>query len=273
MLNKIEVSKGTPDLLTLPISDPFSDFVVMGVEGLDPGKATLVTSAFALMDGIQFQSARREGRNIVLTIGLVPDYVNDTPETLRGYLYNMFIPKTLVNLRFYRVGGLVVNIRGMVESCETSLFTKDPQVVASVMCFDPDFIDSVEVDINDDSVSDSTEFTIDYAGTVPAGFGFRFLPNRTVSEFTIYQRPEDGVTRTFDFQYAMLADDVINISTVRGSKNATLTRTGVDSSVIQGVSPSSTWLELMPGANHMRIFAAGAPIPYFMYYSPRYGGL
>jgi hypothetical protein len=71
----------------------------------------------------------------------------------------------------------------------------------------------------------------------------------------------------------LVAGDVLSINTVTGSKGATLTRAGVESSVLYGISPQSSWLELMPGVNTIRVYATGAAIPLSIEYINRYGGL
>ena len=76
-----------------------------------------------------------------------------------------------------------------------------------------------------------------------------------------------------DFAGSLIADDVLVINTITGSKGATLTRAAVNSSVLYGVSAQSTWLELEPGENYIRVYATGAAIPFTIEYTNRHGGL
>lgn len=275
MITKIEARTSAAGmLLSLPLEGITDGVFVEEVLGLDPVKATLVSSSFANLDGAQFQSSRRETRNIILTLGIEPtDYETQNVRTIRTNLYSFFMPKSEVKLRFFMDDGLEVDITGRVESFETPLFVKDPQVVISIMCFDPDFIELDSIIISEDTVSDLTTFLISYPGTVETGILLTLLVDRALTEFTIYHTPPDGVVRTLDFAAVLQADDVLTINTVVGSKAITLTRSAVDTSLLYGMSPQSAWIELFKGNNQLRVFAEGAAIPFTIEYTVRYGGL
>lgn len=273
MLTKVEVTNSQGALLGLQLDDVSDGLILEDIQGLDPVKATLVSSSFANLDGEQYHSSRREARNVKLTIGLEPDYITSSVRDLRKRLYGFFMPKSEVTLLFYDSDGLTVNIVGRVESCETALFTKEPAMDISIMCFDPDFIDPNVVTINGMSVSDSTELLIPYDGTVETGILLELDVNRDLTQFTIYHRPPDGTLRTTDFAASLTTGDTLKISTVPGSKYATLTRAASDSSLLYGISPQSNWIELQNGDNYLRLYAEGAGIPYTITYTPRYGGL
>lgn len=272
MLTTIEVRNNQGALLSLPLEDISNGLIVEDVEGLDPVKATIVSSSFALMDGVQYHSSRREARNIKLRLGLEPDYVLTTVRDLRNRLYNFFMPKTEVSLRFY-VDGLTVNILGRVESFETPLFTKEPVVDISIICFDPDFIDLAPIKFSGMSTSASTETVVSYKGSVETGLQFALKVDRALTAFTFYHRPPDGTLRSLDFSASLVAGDVLTISTVSGAKGATLTRANTNSSLLYAISPQSNWIELMPGDNNIRVYAVGAGIPFDITYTNRYGGM
>jgi hypothetical protein len=110
MLTKVEVRASQGGFISLPLDDASSGYIVQSVEGLDPVKATLVSSSFAQQDGSKYQSSRRESRNIKLTLGLEPDWVNDTVRSLRSRLYSTFMPKNAVDMTFLMSDGLEVGI-------------------------------------------------------------------------------------------------------------------------------------------------------------------
>lgn len=273
MLTKVEVRTPTGMMLSLPLDDVSEGFVVEDITGLDPVKATLVSSSFATMDGSQFHSSRREPRNILLTIGLEPDYATSSVQALRMILYDYFMTKQTVGLRFFLDSGLTVEISGVVETFDAQLFVKEPRVVISVMCYDPDFLALTPVVVAGNTVSTSTEFLIDYPGTVETGIVFELNVDRVLEAFTIYHRPPDNVVRSLDFSADMVADDVITINTIPGSKAVTLLRTATLSSVLYGMTPQSNWVSLEKGENYLRVYAVGAAIPFTIEYLPRYGGL
>lgn len=276
MLTKVEVRNVQGSILTLPI-DSFdtvpSGILVEGIQGLDPVKATLVASSYSSRPGARLQATHRESRNIIFNFCLYPDYVDTFVEDLRNTLYSFFMPAATVYLRFYKDNGMTVDITGVVEDCPTPLFTQDPKTTVSIMCFDPDFsaIDSEIVE--GETVSDVIGFDLEYDGSVPVGVLFTLLVDRTLSEFTIYHTPADGRIRTFDFAGSLIADDVLKISSVSGSKSVMLTRSGTETSALYGKSPQSTWLELQPGNNNIRVYALGAAIPFTITYINLYGGL
>lgn len=273
MITSVEVRNAAGTLLTLSLEDPSSGYEVRDIGGLDPVNATLVSSSFAGVDGTQYQSARREGRNLTMKLGFSPDYILSSVRSLRNNLYNWFTPKQPVFLKFFMDDDLEVNISGRVESCVTPLFAEDPQVDISIMCFDPDFVEEDAIVEEGFTVATTDEFFINYAGTVDTGMIFVLELNRDITGFVIYHTPPDGTSRIFTFDAALLSGDILTINSIRGSKGITLNRSGVISNLLYGRSPSSAWLELQHGFNNFRVYVTGAPIPFSMTYMNRYGGL
>lgn len=282
LLESFKVTNAQGSTLEFPLEDPSNGFVVRNIVGLDPVKATLVSTSFANIDGGQYHSARREPRNIVLTLGLEPDYAVSSVQALREQLYRFFMPKTLSILDFHLFDKFAENlleqtkdvtIDARIETCESVLFTKDPMVDISMMCYNPDFIDPTVVTVDGSTVSDLTEIVVPYEGSVDTGVIFRMTVDRAVSDFTIFHRPPDGSLVTIDFSYALLAGDTVEISSIQGSKYVRLTRAGVESSILYAVSPQSGWLRLQPGDNSIRVYATGAAMPWEIEYTTKYGGL
>jgi hypothetical protein len=273
MITKLDIHSAQGGFLSLPLEDASAGFVVEEIQGTEPVKATLSSTSFAQQDGARYNSSRREARNLLLKVGLEPDWAVNTVRDLRSRLYSVFMPKSAVDIDFVMIDGLQVVISGRVESFECPMFTEEPVADISVMCFDPDFIDPDPILINGVTTAGSSTTDFSYAGTVETGILFKIMPDRSLSEFTIYHQASDGFLRTMDFQAALLAGDVVTISTVSGSKFARRTRDGVDTSVLYGVAPEANWTEFTPGTNSVRVYAAGDPVPYTIEYRNRYGGL
>ena len=273
MLTKIEVEDLQGNTLSLPLQDNSAGYTVTNVDGLDPVKATIVSSPFAQLDGSQFQASRRENRNVVMTIGIEPYFGGSTVRSLRAALYAYFMPKTNVNLKFYDDGVLIATIGGQVESCEAPLFSKDPSVAVSIICFDPSFLAPAYTTVNGNTVSTTTEQTIAYPGTTEAGYLLTLNVNRSLSAFSIYNRRPDGTVGLIDVTYAFLAGDVVKINTVSKNKYITVTRAGIVTSILYAVSSTSKWNPLYPGNNYYRVLATGAAIPFTIGYTAKYGGL
>lgn len=273
MIEQLSVRNHQGSILDLPLGDALSGLIVEGVEGLDPVKATLVASSFANQDGQQYQSGRRETRNIRISIALVPDYATQSVRQLRQTLYEFFMPKTEVHLKFLLENGLPLEISGRVETLETELFSAEPTATISIICFNPDFYDARIIEKFGFTTSTGTQSTIEYAGTIETGISFQLRPTRSVPEFSIYHQPPDGSLRIFEFVAPLVSDDILNINTTRGEKSARVVRGGSEISILYGVSPQSNWIELLPGANKFRVYAPGGGVAYTLKYTNKYGGL
>lgn len=273
MLSKLEVRNSRGSVLSLLAEENDGGYQIAKIDGLDPVKASLVSTSYAGIDGEQFQSAKRPARNIKLDLDLDPDFNPKTYTDLRRDLYPFFMTKTQITLRFYLTSGLYLEIPGVVEEMSAPLFEEDPTVQVSIMCYQPDFIDARMVSLEGHTVSDVTNTTIDYPGTIESGTILTLHVNRSVSEFTIYNQDEAGNLYQLDFSGALLSGDELVISSLKGNKGITLTRTSVSSSFLYGRSAQSSWIELGEGLNHFRVYAEGDPIPYTLEYVVRYGGL
>lgn len=272
MLSLVEARSAQGALLSLPLSDASSGIYIKEIGGLDPVKATLVSSSFAGEDGEQYHAMRREARDVTLKLGLEPDYTTTTVRALRARLYNYFMTGVPVNLRFYDEDGLIVGINGRVETCESPQFTAEPEMNVSVRCFKPLFEELTDEVVTGDTVATDSDMTINYDGTVETGILFEMTVNRDIGGFTIYHTAPDGLLRSMDFQASVLNGDKITISTVPGSKYAVLASNG-GASILRGISPQSNWIELQPGPNQFRVYMPGAAIPWQITYTNRHGGL
>lgn len=273
MLSKVNVTNSRGAVLTLNMEEDEGHYQVADIEGLDPVKATLVSSSYAGEDGEEFQSAKLPARNIKYKLDLEADFDPKSYSDLRRDLYTYFMPKAKISQRFFLTSGLYVDIEGIVEGIAAPLFTDDPIANISVMCYKPDFIDPQMVTVEGLTVDDDTNTEIDYPGTVEAGTVLTVHVNRSVGEISIYNTDEGGNLFQLDFTYALLNGDSLVISSLRGNKGITLTRATVPSSVLYGRSPQSSWISLFEGLNQFRVYADGAPIPYTLEYVVRYGGL
>ena len=277
MLSQVLVTNIQGDLLILNLDQVNENVFIENIEGLDPVKATLVSSTFSTLDGAQFQNSRREPRNIKLTLGLEPDWAVERVKDIRDHLYRFLMPKMKINLMFLddttETGVDTNDISGIVESFESTLFTSEPSVTISIVCYDPDFVSHDVKTVNGNTVSDSSTFTIDYEGTVESGMVFALNLNRSLSELTIKCTSPDGTVRTMDFAYPLLSGDVLEVSTVPGDKRVSLIRSGVKTPILYTMARLSKCIGLWPGLNVFNVYAIGAAIPFTISYYDRFGGL
>ena len=243
------------------------------VRGLDPVKADISSSSFGQHDGSQYQSSRRGERNIVMVIGLVPDFVTNTVQSLRLDLARLLMPKRPVTLRMIDSDGSVVSIAGRVESFEAPLFTRTPKVDISIICFDPDFKSHALTTKTGSSVTDITNTAIQYDGSVDTGFLFEMTVNRATNELALVLVNSMGESQRVDFAMALSAGDKIEIGSNFGEKGVWVTKDGLRTPALYTITPNSNFLVLSPGVNQFRVQMAGAAIPWSIKYYERYGSL
>lgn len=274
MLTVLEARTPSGALLTLPlIGEDTGGFDISDIQGLDPVKANIVSTGFARLDGEQFQSVRREKRNLVIRMDLDADNSIMTVDQLRKKLYKFFMPKNQVFLRFLSDTMEPVDISGYIESFDSPRFVAEPTATISIICHEPDFVETAPVDIVGQTVATSSSLMINYTGDVSTGVHLKLELNRDIGGFTIYHRPAGRPWRTLEFTDTLLAGDILDLSTIPGSKYATRTRANVESSVLYGVDPDADWTQLEEGSNSFQVRVDGAAVPYTLTYFRRYGGL
>lgn len=276
MLTKIEVDDGQGHTLSLPFADVSAGYTIKNIDGLDPVKATIVSTAFAQLDGSKLQSARRENRNILLTLGIDPYLASASVRSLRAALYAYFMPKSMVTLKFFDENVAYSTIAGQVESFETPLFARDPEVTISVLCPDPSFLAVAPLTVSSNTVAaGGIETVITNPGSIEAGYILTLVANRALTGLTIRNRRPDNSDATLDIAVAIAIGDTVKISTKADAKYVKLTHLGTETSVLYGVTAASKFGPLWPGVNNFRVIhsAAGAIVPFSLVYTPKYGGL
>lgn len=277
-IEKVEVTNAQGDLLSLSLEDVSNGYVVEEIQGLGPVKANIVSSSFANIEGQQYQSSSRDIRNIVFELGYEPEYGTDqTIRSLRSQLYQYFMTGSAVSLDFYMTDGLMVNTTGRVETCEPAIFTREPQMNISIVCFDPDFINPVPVQMhNTFTTIDNTSKVIQVNGSVKTGLtSLSFTAAKAMSEFTIYHTTPSGALRVMEISVPVVVGDIVNMCTIKGQKTITLTHLGVTKSILWAVSPQSDWVLLEPGENlfYLNGTTTGPSSAVLIDFNNRYGGL
>lgn len=272
-LTQVNVQNAKNNVLTLPLSDTSGGFEVRDIQGLDPVKASLVSSQMAQVDGAQLQNTRRDTRNITMKVGIKPDYLQHTVQTLRTKLYDYFLPKASITLSFYLDGVVYATIQGTVESCENNMFSADPEVNISIICYDPDFYAPASVIVSGNTVASTALQAISYAGSSPAGIIFTLNVNRDIPGFKLYNTQPDGTLQIFDYEGTILNGDTVIITSIPLKKSAMITRNQQTFSGLYYVQAPSDWINLENGINDFRCFVTGAAIPYTIEYLAKYGGI
>lgn len=285
MLTNLEVYSSLsspPDLpLQLGGREDVDPIHIRHIDGLEPVKADIATRPYGSLDGDFFTGSIVGKRNIVITLGFNPDFVEHTVASLREKLYAYFMPKQVVILRIFRDDLPTVEIEGHVESCLPNIFVKDPEMVVSIICPLPDFI-SASASILTGMASDdpeTVEFTV--LGNVDTPILFEMAPEagepsydgpivlthstRLISELTTF-----GVTATLAPGISLL------ISSLRGNKVAQniITATGEKTNLLQTMADGSFWPQLKPGTNKFSVVTDSATEKeWTLTYYEHFGGL
>lgn len=272
MLETIKATNELGQTATVSLLDQNGGFLVKNVDGLDPVDAILASSSFALLDGETEQSVRRGARDIIMTFGLLDGYTSFSIKELRDQLYNFFMTKRKVVLTFTEDGEDYL-IGGTVEKCAPNRFSKDPEVVITVRCEKPDFLNPEPVVLNGVTVNTNVTIPIWYAGTSPTGVDLTVNIDRSLTDITLYVTDGGGTTQSFLVSSQFQAGDVLEISTSQGEKQVVLVRSNTRTSLLYAVSPYAQWVQLKPGQNQIRVYALGNPMNWHMEYLERYGAL
>lgn len=275
MLTQVDATNVRSDTLQLPLLSAANGFAVRDIQGLGPVTAQLTSSSIAQLDGAQPQNARRDVRNITMKLGLIPNFVTTTVDSLRQTLYDYFMPKSTVKLTFWKDGVIYALTSGIVEDFQNTMFTDNPEADISIVCYDPDFYAPSLTSASLSTVSTTDVTTISYPGNSDAGVIFTLNINRILASIDLYNTAPDNTVQHFSLGGAsFVAGDVLTINTIPGQKSVTLTRGGISSSALSYVDPTAAnWITFQRGDNHFRAFSSGAAIPYTLGYTAKYGGL
>lgn len=181
MLTKVTVYSqwANVDPLVLNIVNrPDSDlFEVRNIDGLGDVSAEVNTTKLGSIDGESFVGSNVGKRNIVLTVGLTPDWQDWTMSRLRRLLARYFTTKLRVRMVFETMEFSPVEIFGHIESNEPAMFSKDPEHVISIIC--PElYFKSVDPTVIDGQ-TDMDPLEIEYEGNVETGMNVIVLDTFT----------------------------------------------------------------------------------------------
>lgn len=285
MIKRLEISSiysNAPDLplssLFVPNNDPVQ---IRNIEGLGPVKADISATPFATGRGELYQGSSTGKRNIVLTLGLNPNWENQTMASLRQLLYRYFMVESWATLRFFTDDHPVTHITGIVESFEPNIFAQDPEMQISILCPKPDFVD-VDTTLVKGLVDAGTEVALDYDGTSPTGFALRILTTPGTPTFLgdiTVLNVAAGEFKEFHLVAAAVNDSMyIELNTVRSTRhvyNVMLPDQPVkeEINILAKMGKVSDWPELMPGGNLFSVGASGTGLRWVLAYFNRYGGL
>ena len=241
------VSVSVPDRdgvpwLELPVFGSNLPYNIVFVDGLGPVQAEVVTSDFALWDGVRLQNSRVLARNIVLTLELRPGV---GASNARSALSVYFSPKNRVSLKFEDPNFTLPEVytNGVVESFEVSLFSRTPMAQISILCFDPYFYGPEQT-----FTSSTKNVQVSNIGNVSTGF--RLLLQKAKSDLTSYSLEVDSgaASSTFAVEVSPTSTGILLNSEPMSRSVSNTAGVGL----LGGVVPGTTWPMLPPGDGTIR---------------------
>lgn len=270
-----------------------SGFIIIKIDGIGPGKATVTKNDSKVYDGGTITSARLPSRNIKMEIQFL--WVNSI-EDVRHKSYKYFPLKKPITLIF-ETDTRTVEIEGVVESNEPDIFSSEESTNISIICPDPYFYASGENSLS------KTEFSgINAMFEIPsnAGYSNESLTEALTEISTLYIQSERGIMnygevdigviisikplavvkgiltisnitlgqnmsfdlnkiKTITEQDFHLGDELV-INTLRGKKSVTLVREGKNYNALSCIDTRTNWIYLTSGENTFTYYLDGEGI-------------
>lgn len=270
-----------------------SGFIIIKIDGIGPGKATVTKNDSKVYDGGTITSARLPSRNIKMEIQFL--WVNSI-EDVRHKSYKYFPLKKPITLIF-ETDTRTVEIEGVVESNEPDIFSSEESTNISIICPDPYFYASGE------NARSKTEFSgINAVFEIPSDTGYsnESLTEALTEISTLYVQSERGIMNygevdigvvisvkplaivkgiltisnvtlgqnmSFDLNKIKtitendfhLGDELV-INTLRGKKSVTLVREGKNYNALSCIDTRTDWIYLTPGENTFTYYLDGEGI-------------
>lgn len=252
MLQGLSITnQNRPDLspLSLPTFGP-SRFPIQFIDGLGPVKAEVSSSGYANLNEDHHQGSRVGARNIVLTLDLAPNYSTDEdPEQIRAELYHYMAPLQWIDMVF-DTGAGDRRISGQVESFESPLFTREPAVQISILCFQPYFQSSSYVSFSGRTVNNAA-FSVMNNGTEPVGFEL------DVSLLGTGTGVEVRTTSGIRFHRGVANGNSLEMDTRPRFKRAVLATADGEVNLLPYSDYDRVWPELSPGPNNLIVNRMG----------------
>ncbi len=278
MIKSITITNYLGQSITLDMKNPWaSGLYIKKIEGLGPPTATINAKEIATFDGGLYNSARASTRNIVLSLGFLP---NPSIEDMRQLTYKFFPIKK--KLRFLiETDKRIAETYGYVESNEPDIFSEEETTEISIICPDPYFYSAgdngknvtvfsgvepvFEFPFSNESLSESlievgtvmslSEQLIIYTGESEVGLLMTIHAIGKVGSITIYSILTNETMAIDNTKIEALTGsgivkgDDIYISTVKGDKYIVLVRDGVEHNILNAVDKNSSWFQLSKGDN------------------------
>lgn len=211
MIKAVTVTNFKNESLRMELSSPEkSGLLVYNITGIGGPTASINSTDMATVDGAQFNSARAQTRNIVLTLAFMdqsntPDengnysYSTRNIEQSRHKAYKYFPAKKPLSLMF-ETDERKIMIDGYVENNEATIFSQDSYTQISILCLEPYFraIEPTEITFKSIDPYDGFEFPFENDSLTEDLISFGEIKNDQV--YTIYYEGDSDVGMVITMQ-------------------------------------------------------------------------
>ena len=275
MLTSVDVySEANQLVLKLPVFGPSPEgpYTVKKIDGLDPAKADIFTTNNVGQDGAMYKGARTGMRNIVLYLGYNHNYPGrDANVYLRGDIYERFPPQGKVRMVFHSDNHESIQIEGHVESVQSEIFSRMPDVQISIICPDPYFSSLTRRSTRG---VDGQNVVIPRLGNAPTPFIFR--TDKLVEDCDFIQL-KNATEQYISIYHPFKANDELYINTISGEKQAKVYRWAtLHANVLQDVRRGNMGMVFDSRNTWLRVITDGpsvGTVNYSVWYTPKYLGL
>lgn len=278
MLTEVKVYsswRSAPTLVLDPDGRAETDLIqISNIDGLDPVKASVNTSPYGSVDGASYTGSSVLSRNIVLTLKLNPDWNTWTYEKIRRLIYSYFMPKLITRLVFYSDDMIPVEILGIVESASVNPFSKDPEILVSIVCPNPYF---QALDPTIYTGPNGEVKTFEYGGNVETGIIVKVTAVSGSAPTTIDVQLGDPKITYFGVDATVDGSKYFELSSIPMRKYVQNINmgTGVIENLLSNIyiQEGSLWPTLQPGENEFQIVTDHGVQDYMLIFYERFGGL
>jgi len=241
----------TTQIATFSLKNPdlTQPYILQAAAGLDAGEFTPKFFGSS-SDGssLRYYSHGVKDREVVLKIRLNPQGAGVSNSSLRDALLKAISSSYLskLQLRFMLSTTEKARLSGYVTKFEASLFSNTPEVLITLTCPDPYFIDPAVTTFS--GLDKANPVFVDNDSTAPHGFTINIGFGASVALVKFYK----GIAATpywyFNITYNFIASDILTIVSVENKKEVYVTRSAIKTSLLDKVAPGSTWPILFPGS-------------------------
>ena len=282
MFQSMTVTNARGDTLDLPIRNPMATgYNVVAIDGLGPVDAVLQTSNTVTTDGVIFNGARKDEREIIINLAYYPESGKNI-EDLRHGTYKYFPEKEEVALVFH-ADTRSVRTTGIVESNEIPIFSEKESSSIVIKCPDPWF--RIDNELNRvtsfSNVEPVFEFPFDwtnnpvgepkplwfgaiknmysknimYDGESEVGVIIRMSFDAPVRNIRIYNEEAGQEIDVFTDKVKLIiadgikSDDELVICTIPKRKSVEVIRDGISYNILNAINRDVRFITLHKGAN------------------------